>query len=193
MVSFKNGRYADEILCDIVPMQACHILLGHPWQYDRSAFHDGRKNRYSLEHNGKKYILAPLTPSQVYEDQKRMKESMGKHVEGSKRETKGKEKEEKYEVRCEEREGRNERKEKDFEDVFPEDLPKGLPPLRGIEHQIDFVLASQIPNRPAYRSNPEETKELQKQVEELLDKGFVRESMSPCFVPVLLVPKKDDT
>nr|XP_009769379.1 PREDICTED: uncharacterized protein LOC104220246 [Nicotiana sylvestris] len=82
---------------------------------------------------------------------------------------------------------------KDFEDVFPEDIPNGLPPLRGIEHQIDFVPGSQIPNRPAYRSNPEETKELQRQVEELLEKGFVRESMSPCSVPVLLVPKKDGT
>ncbi|XP_070056635.1 uncharacterized protein [Nicotiana tomentosiformis] len=82
---------------------------------------------------------------------------------------------------------------KDFEDVFPEDIPNGLPPLCGIEHQIDFVPGSQIPNRPAYRSNPEETKELQSQVDELLEKGFVRESMSPCSIPVLLVPKMDGT
>ena len=50
-----------------------------------------------------------------------------------------------------------------------------------------------IPNRSAYRSNPEETKELQRQVEELLTKGHVRESTSPCAVSVLLVPKKDGT
>jgi hypothetical protein len=47
-----------------------------------------------------------------------------------------------------------------FEDVFPEEVPYGLPPIRGIEHQIDFILNASIPNRPAYRSNPEETKEL---------------------------------
>jgi hypothetical protein len=81
----------------------------------------------------------------------------------------------------------------EYEDVFPNDVPDGLPPLRGIEHQIDFVLGATIPNRPAYRSNPDETKELQRQVEELMAKGHVRESMSPCAVPVLLVPKKDGT
>uniref|UniRef100_A0A2N9EMT7 Reverse transcriptase n=1 Tax=Fagus sylvatica TaxID=28930 RepID=A0A2N9EMT7_FAGSY len=82
---------------------------------------------------------------------------------------------------------------KEYEDVFPNDVPSGLPPIRGIEHQIDFVPGATIPNCPAYRSNPEETKELQRQVEELLAKGHVRESMSPCAVPVLLVPKKDGT
>ncbi|GKV10834.1 hypothetical protein SLEP1_g22145 [Rubroshorea leprosula] len=46
---------------------------------------------------------------------------------------------------------------------------------------------------PAYRSNPEETKELQRQVSELMEKGYLRESTSPCAVPVLLVPKKDGT
>ena len=77
--------------------------------------------------------------------------------------------------------------------MFPNDVPIGLPPIRRIEHQIDFVLGVIIPNRPTYRSNPKETKELQRQVEELLTKGHVRESMSPCAVPVLLVPKKDGT
>ena len=81
----------------------------------------------------------------------------------------------------------------EYGDVFPNDVPSRLPPIRGIEHQIDFVPGTKIPNRPTYRSNPKETKELQRQVEELLTKGHVRESMSPCAVPVLLVPKKDGT
>jgi hypothetical protein len=81
----------------------------------------------------------------------------------------------------------------EFEDVLPEEVPHGLPPIRGIEHQIDFIPGASIPNRPAYRSNPEDTKELQRQVGELLQKGYVRESVSPCAVPVLLVPKKDGT
>ncbi|RVW25725.1 hypothetical protein CK203_113546 [Vitis vinifera] len=60
---------------------------------------------------------------------------------------------------------------REYDDVFPNDVPSGLPHIRGIEHQIDFVPGTKIPNRPTYRSNPKETKELQRQVEELLTKG----------------------
>jgi hypothetical protein len=81
----------------------------------------------------------------------------------------------------------------EFEHVFPKEMPNELPPIRGIEHQIDFVPGAAIPNQPAYRNNPEETKELQRQVEDLMSKGYVRESMSQCAVPVLLVRKKDGT
>jgi hypothetical protein len=81
----------------------------------------------------------------------------------------------------------------EFGDVFSEEMPSGLPPIRGIEQQIDFIPGAVIPNQPVYRSNLEETKELQRQVEDLLSKGYMRESMSPCAVPVLLVPKKDGT
>ncbi|XP_040967125.1 uncharacterized protein [Gossypium hirsutum] len=84
-------------------------------------------------------------------------------------------------------------KASDFQDVFLKEAPSRLPPLRGIEHQIDFMPGAVIPNRPAYRANPEETKELQRQVNKLMEKGYIRESLSPCDVPVLLVPKKDRT
>jgi hypothetical protein len=81
----------------------------------------------------------------------------------------------------------------EFRDVFPDEVPTGLPPLRGIEHQIDLILGASLPNRAPYRTNPEETKEIQKQVQALLDKGYIRVSLSPCVVPIILVPKKDGT
>ena len=81
----------------------------------------------------------------------------------------------------------------EYSDVFPSEIPAGLPPIRGIEHQIDLIPGASLPNRAPYRTNPEETKEIQRQVQELLDKGYVRESLSPCAVPVILVPKKDGT
>ena len=73
------------------------------------------------------------------------------------------------------------------------DLPHGLLPINEIEYQIDLIPGSAIPNRPAYRANPDETKELQRQVEELLEKGQIRKSLSSCAVPVILVPKKEGT
>jgi hypothetical protein len=50
-----------------------------------------------------------------------------------------------------------------------------------------------LPNRAAYRTNLEETKEIQQQVQELLDHGYVRESLSSCAILVILVPKKNGT
>ena len=78
-----------------------------------------------------------------------------------------------------------------YKNLLPEEMPPELPLKRGIEYQIDLVLGVPLPNWPPYRTNPEETKKIQRQVQELLDKGYVRESLSPCAVPVILVLKKD--
>jgi hypothetical protein len=72
-ISFPVGKYKDEVLYDIVPMHATHMLLGRPWQFDRKAKHDGFKNMYSLEKDVRIYTLATLSPKQVYEDQIQLK------------------------------------------------------------------------------------------------------------------------
>ena len=80
----------------------------------------------------------------------------------------------------------------DFKDVFPKELPDHLPPMRDIQHAIDFVPRATLSNLPYYRISPAEHAKLQRQVE-VLRKGFVHESMSLCAVPTLLTPKKDGT
>jgi hypothetical protein len=55
----------------------------------------------------------------------------------------------------------------EFKYIFPVKIPLGLPRLRGIEYQIDLIPRATLPNRAAYRTNPKETKEIQKEVQEL--------------------------
>ncbi|PKI62312.1 hypothetical protein CRG98_017313 [Punica granatum] len=58
LVTFSIGpRYRDSVWCDVVMMDACHLLLGRPWQFDRSVSHDGRTNKYSFTHKGLKIVL----------------------------------------------------------------------------------------------------------------------------------------
>ena len=80
----------------------------------------------------------------------------------------------------------------DFPDVFPEELP-GLPPHREIEFSIDVVPSATPASITPYRMAPLELKELKLQLQELLEKGFIRPSVSPWGAPVLFVKKKDGT
>jgi len=79
---------------------------------------------------------------------------------------------------------------REFPDVFPDEVP-GLPPSREIEFSIDLVRGAGPVSIAPYRMDPAELAELKKQIEELLEKQFIRPSVSPWGAPVLLVKKKD--
>lgn len=183
-------------------MDACHLLLGRPWQYDRDAIHKGRDNTYSFITNGRTVTLLPsksqcetdvsdsvetppppkslnFLPKAAFEDELTRSAMVLALVTVPFLSSSSTTVPEAFSDLLHQ-----------FQDVFPTDLPQGLPPLIDIQHHIDLVLNAVLPNWPHYRMSPQEHDELRRQVE-LLAKVHVRESLSPTTVPALLIPKKD--
>jgi hypothetical protein len=73
-VHFSIGSYHDYADFDVVPVQACSLLLGRPWQYDNDVVHHGRQNRYTFMHKGKTIALLPLTPAEIMQYEKELTE-----------------------------------------------------------------------------------------------------------------------
>jgi len=204
LVSFSIGKnYHDELWFDVIPMDACHMLLGRPWLFDRKVNHNGYLNTYSFTKDGKKVTLSSLTPSQLQKAKPQKNQDRSDVLlacsepilKASHHELKAFK--EWILATLDEDESPKPTHPlaisllQQFTHLFPEEIPTGLPPKRDIQHQIDLIPGAVLPNKPAYRMTPKDTQEIQRQVEELISKGLVRESLSPCAVPALLVPKKD--
>ncbi|XP_021991805.1 uncharacterized protein LOC110888592 [Helianthus annuus] len=187
-------KYEDHVWCDVIPMDACHILLGRPWLFDRRVMHDGYKNTYSSDHGNRRIVLTPMSPKHTTSDPQIPLSTLlqsEQHEFTSYREF--------ILIGLDEEDATQHNEPhpliqpllQSYSHVFPKEIPIGLPPTGSIQHKIDLIPGSVLPNKHAYRTNPKETLEIRYQVEELLAKGLIRESLSPCAVPTLLVPKKN--
>ena len=168
LVPLSIGKsYKDELWCDVVPMDACHVLLGRPWLFDRRVIHDGRMNTYTFHKDQKKITLTPLKSahslkpkndpykdvflttllkSQLHEYEA-FKEWILLHQEASKPTTQ-------EPIAMAQTHPLLFPLLNNFQHVFPQDIPHGLPPQRSIQHKIDLIPGSILPNKPAYRMNP---------------------------------------
>jgi hypothetical protein len=199
LVEFKIRGYRDEIMCVVIPMDVCHIFLGRPWQFDKNVIHDGRKNTYTLEKNGRTHMLLPI-------DEKNVKQESNTSIllmSGKEILKEVKEEQEMQFVLVKKPEviltstSMDDFPEEvqefldNFADIVVDELPNSFPPIRSIIHHIDLILGASLLNKEVYRLTHQENEEVKSQVQELLDKGLVRERLSPCAVPTVLSPKKD--
>ena len=79
----------------------------------------------------------------------------------------------------------------EYSSVFPDELPKVLPPPRSVDHHIELIPGTKPPIKPTYQMSLSEMTELKKQLDDLLRHGFIRPSQSPYGSPVLFVKKKE--
>jgi hypothetical protein len=180
-------------------MDVCHAFLGRPWNFDRNVIHDGRKNTYTLEKNGRTHMLLLIKEKKVKEENNTSILLMsGKELLSEVK----KEQEMKFVLVRKYKVVLTSTSMDDFPedvwellenfvDIVVDELPNSLPPIRSISHHIDLILGESMSNKEAYRLTPQENEEVKRQVHDLLDKGLVREILSPCAIPTVLSPKKD--
>jgi hypothetical protein len=201
LVEFKIVGYNDKILCDFIPMDVCHLLLGRPWQYDKNVIHDGRMNTYTLEKNGRTHMLLPIKDKEV----KLEVSNTILLISGKELLTEVKKKEDPQFIvvrkpnivltstRVDDLLEEIQELLEEFAGIVVDELPRLLPSTRSVSHHIDLIPRASLPNKSTYRLMSQENEEVKRQVQELLDKGLVKESLSPCVVPTILSPKKDDS
>ena len=182
--------------CDVVPMDACQILLGHLWKFGWKTVHHGDQNTYSFYLGKKKFVLKPIRDQVAAKKEDKCSTSflnLSDFVEESKEAGINYALVGKEDIKPQMVPKIVQGSLDQFINVMPTELPDGLPPSRKMQHHIDFVPRATLPNPPHYRMSLKGHWELHRQVAELLKKGFIQGSLSPCAVPALLTPKKDGT
>ena len=203
LVPLRIAGYGAQIWCDVLPMGVGSVLLGRSWLYDFDVAQYRRANRCIFFFGGNKHIWQPyVSPPRADDPQVTVPENQNPSPQriglvSARQFIKRLENDAPLwavQVRTKATTVAAERYPTflhEFADVFPTKLPDQLLPERTIQHFIDFIPGASLPNLPHYRLTPSQITELQRQVEELLRRGLIRESHSPCAVPALLVPKKD--
>lgn len=182
MFSFSREKtYEEELWCDVIPMDACHVLLGRSWMFDRRVNHDGYKNTYSFTMNQKKTTITPLIHklSEKQHHQTKKTKSITTLMKSEHQEyTSFME----FILSCLDDTPTPQEANHplltplldQYSHVFPSQIPHGLPPKCDIQYNIDLVPLASLPNKLDSRTNPKETKEIRRQVDELLSKRMIK-------------------
>jgi hypothetical protein len=159
LVGFKIGEYNDKVLCDVIPMDVCHLLLGRPWQYDRNMVHDRRMNTYTLEKDGRTHRLLSIKDKEVKPEVSNTILLMS----GKELLTEMEKKEDPQffvvrkprivltSTRVDDLSDEIQELLEEFADIIVDELPHSLPPMRSVSHHIDLIPGASLPNKAASR------------------------------------------
>eukprot|EP00253_Pinus_taeda_P035413 PITA_35413 len=161
-----GSTFVDEVELDVIPVDICGIVLGSPYLYDRKAIFYRDENKYLLIKDGIEYFFLLMVVKEKTPENTNVFEGCNADQQADIEKIVSK-----YDV------------------LFKE--PKGQPPKKGIVHDIILQQDVPLPNIGMYRLSALENAEIKKQVQELLEKGFIKPSTSPCGSPIVLVRKKD--
>ena len=181
---------------DVTPLRDYDVVLGKPWLTQHNPQVDWKVNVIHLEHNGRTLELRAATAGERnHVGRQRLLSAL--QVKRLARTGKAqsflaiiRSSEEQLPAK-EQPPGACKQILEEFQDVFPKDLPAGLPPKRTYDHRIEIEPGQSPPFRPIYKQSYAELEEMKRQLTELIEKGFIRPSRSPYGAPVLFVRKKN--
>jgi hypothetical protein len=188
-LSFKDNQF------DLLELGKYDAILGKPWHFDENPSFNWRTNMVTLYKEDQAHIIRCNEPEEWQEICQTEVISRQQFAEAARKEGTF------FAICAAELTVQEPRKNppevskllQKFKDVFPDELPTGLPPTRRIDHEIILEKDVNPPSRPTYRLSFYEMQELEKQLKDLSSKGFIRPSTSPYGAPVLFVHKKDKT
>ena len=193
-VNIRMGKVKQLIQLNIIPLKAANVILGIPWLQQYEPTIDWKSGSVSVSVNGNQIVLpkysdasddSMIVSSLQFSRMIRHPDSKyGVLFINSVDATKESSSSEVIDPEVQSLLNR-------YSDVFPDDLPAGLPPEREVDHKIEIIPGSEPPVRAPYRMSIPELDELKKQLNELIEKGHIRVSKSQYRSPVLFVKKKD--
>eukprot|EP00253_Pinus_taeda_P004699 PITA_04699 len=189
--------FTNEVLCDIAPLEVCDVLLGQPYLWKRHVLYESRPCAIIITLGNKLYriieVALPPTISLITAKQcSKLISKTGKFVFLMIRPQR-----KKKTVATTSRQGPSARQlqmdkvMEEYKEIFTS--PAGVPLHCQVKHSIDLTLSAPLPNGPIYRRSVLENDEIKMQIQELLQKGHIRPSSSPCGSLIMLVQKKDGT
>lgn len=189
--------FKDEVICDVAPLDVCDVLLGQPYMYQRHGVYESRPRSVTIKLGEKRYRIPEVCPTKTAslisaKQCKRLIAQTGAFIVLMIRPEQTKSVVLNTHAKVtENQQNQIDKILKEYHNVFTP--PVGVPTHCQVKHSIDLIPGTPLPHEPIYRRSVLENNEIKRQIQELIQKGHIRPSASPCGSPIVLAKKKDGT